>query len=657
MADHPTVSPRLTRRRFVGLSAATLAAFAARRLHAQEAPIENPTVPDQATRDQFEWRHVATLLGEPSYEEGFEHFNYVNPDAPKGGEAKLGSYGSFDSFNLVVSRGEVADGVGLVVETLMTPALDEIDISAQYGLLADALKFPDDFSWVTYRLNGDARWHDGEPVTPEDVIWSLAQWKENNPLYTYYYANVVSAEKTADNEVTFIFDVAGNRELPHILGQLAILPKHWWEATNGSGQQRDVSRTTLEPILGSGPYRIGSFNAGRNCTFVRVEDYWGRDLNVNVGSNNFDRIGYEYYRDQTVMVQAVKAGQYDYRAENSATVWNTAYQEDIFPARRQGFVTLERIEDKSSGVMQAFVPNLRRPLFADPRVRRALDYAFDFETINRTVMYDTYFRIDSYFAGTELASSGLPQGRELEILEKYRDQLPPEVFTETYGNPVGGSDQVMRDNLREAVRLLGEAGWELKNRQMVNRETGQPMRIEMLLSSDSASRISLPYAKTLQRIGITMDQRLVETSTYIERLRNFDFDMTTAVWGQSLSPGNEQRNYWGSESADRPGSRNYAGIADPAIDALINEVIFAKTRDDLIAATRAMDRALLHGHYVIPQFFYPYDRLVIWDKFGRPDPLPEYSTGFPTVWWSDEQKVARIAGKPIDPGTMPTEAE
>ncbi|WP_245408240.1 extracellular solute-binding protein [Zhengella mangrovi] len=631
----------LTRRNL--LISAALMPLAMRRAAAQETPIENPALPDAAARDAEAWHHATALTGTPKYPEGFSRFDYVNADAPKTGRARLASMGSFDTFNPVPTKGEAATGLGLVFETLMVSSLDELNISAEYGLLAEAIRYPADFSWVSFRMNPKARWHDGKPVTADDVVWSFEKQVELNPQVRFYYRNVVKAEVSGDGEVTFLFNVRGNRELPHIMGQLMVLAKHWWEGTGADGKQRDVAQSTLEPPLGSGPYRIGKVDAGRSITFERVKDYWGADLPSNVGQNNFDEIAYEYYRDGAVIVEALKADAYDFRLENSAKNWVTAYEPSLFPGRAKGFVKLETFPDRASGSMQAFVPNLRRKKFQDWRVRRALNFAFDFETTNRTVLYDLYLRNDSYFAGTELASSGLPQGKELEILEKYRELVPETVFTEVYSNPVAGTDAKLRNNLREAVRLLREAGYAITDRKMVHTETGEPLTFEILdISGRNFDKIVLPYVDNLRKIGIDASYREIETSSYINRWRAFDYDMIISTWGQSLSPGNEQRNYWGSESKDREGSRNFAGIADDGIDRLIDEVIFAKDRDTLVAATRALDRALLHHNYVIPQWYYPYDRMIYWDRFGRPDPLPEYSNGFPTVWWWDADKAARI---------------
>ena len=590
------------------------------------------------------WTHATALNGTPRYAADFAHFDYVRPDAPKGGTARMSATGTFDSLNAYTTKGAPAAGLALVNETLMTSSLDELDISAQYGLLAIEKKHPDDFSSVSFRLDPDARWHDGKPVTVEDVIWSLEAQRANDPQVDFYYQNVTGAEETEPGVVTFTFDVTGNRELPHIMGQLTVLPKHWWTATNDKGEPRDISGGTLEPPLGSGPYRVSNVDVGRSITYERVEDYWGKDKPVNVGKHNFDTLRYEYFRDTSVLLEGFKADAYDFRAENSAKNWATGYEN--FAARENGSVVLETIPDESSGVMQAYVVNMRRERFKDPRVRRALNYAFDFEGANRAVYYDLYFRTASYFAGTELAAEGLPSGMELDILKavaaEHPETFPTRVFDTVYENPVGGTPENIRNNLREAVRLFGEAGYEIRDGKMVNAATGEPFTIEFLYHSPDADRQVQFWRTQLERIGVGFSIRVVDVPTYIERLRTFDYDAVISAWGQSLSPGNEQRNYWGSESRDREGSRNYAGIADPAVDALIDRVIFAPDRETLVAATKALDRVLLANEYVIPQLFYPFERIAYWNRFGHPDPLPKYSVGFPTVWWFDEDKAASI---------------
>jgi microcin C transport system substrate-binding protein len=591
-----------------------------------------------AAAQEAPWRHGAALLGETKYPPGFKHYEYVNPNAPKGGLVRLGAQGTFDSFNIVVAgvKGTPEQGIGFLYETLTTASLDEP--SASYGLLAEAFSYPEDYSSVTFRLRSEARWHDGRPVTADDVIFSFETFKANSPTYAFYYANVTGAEKLGEREIRFTFNERGNRELPQIMGQLTVLPKHWWDGAAPDGRKRDVTQTSLEPPLGSGPYRLKSFDAGRSATYERVKDYWGQNLNVNVGQNNFDEIRNEYYRDSTVLLEAFKGDRIDFRSENVARNWVTGYD---FPARQEGRVILEEFPIQSIGVMQAFVPNLRRDKFKDQRVRRAFNLAFAFEEVNKTTFSGQYMRIASYFQGLELASSGLPEGQELAILEPLRDRVPAEVFAKPYKNPVSDTPDAVRTNLREADRLLREAGWEVKNGRRVNAR-GETLTVELLGDQPNDERYFLPYKSALDRLGITASVRIIDEVQYVNRIRSFDFDIITANWAQTLSPGNEQREFWGSQAAKREGSRNLAGIADPAVDALIDRIIFAKDRGELVAATKALDRVLLAHDYVIPQWGYGKQRTARWDRYGRPETLPRYgAAAFPTVWWYDEAKVAK----------------
>jgi microcin C transport system substrate-binding protein len=600
--------------------------------------------PAQEGPQQKNWRHGLSLFGNLKYPPDFKHFDYVNPTAPKGGTVRELAVGTYDNFNLVIAeiKGNLAVGLGYVYETLMTPALDEV--STEYGLLAESVSHPDDFSSVTYRLRANAKWQDGKPVTPEDVIYSFDVSKKNSPRLAAYYQHVVKAEKTGEHDITFAFDSPGNRELPQIVGQIDVLPKHWFEGTDKAGNKRNVENTTLEPPLGSGPYRIKDFAPGRSITYERVKDYWGKDLPVRVGIYNFDEIRFDYYRDTTVALEAFKADQLDFRLENVARNWATAYD---FPAVAQKRVVKEEFPIRNSGVMQAFVLNTRRAKFADPRVRRAFNLALDFEEMNKQFFFGSYKRISSYFDGTELASSGLPSGLELEILNTVREQVPPEVFTEEYKNPVGGSAENTRNNLREATRLLREAGWEIRNQRLVSVKTGEAMSVEFLGFDPVNERFMLFYKPSLERLGMVVTVRTVDASQFEERERNWDFDIIGGVWGESLSPGNEQRSFWGSQSADQPGSRNLMGIKNPAVDKLIDRVIFAKSREELLAATRALDRVLLWNNYLVPEWNYGKDRTARWDRFGHPENPPEYGRigTFPDVWWWDAAKAAKTGGR------------
>jgi microcin C transport system substrate-binding protein len=589
------------------------------------------------------WRHGLSLFGDLKYAADFKQFDYVNASAPKGGAARMLAVGTFDSFNLVVAglKGQIAAGIELIYDTLMVPALDEV--STEYGLLADAASHPDDFSSVTYRLRGNAKWHDGQPVTAEDVIFSFDTFKNNSPFAAAYYQHVVKAEKSGEREVTFRFDGPGNRELPQIVGQLTVLPKHWWEAKDRNGNKRDATATTLEPPLGCGAYRIKDFEAGRRVVYERVKDYWGKDLPVNVGRDNFDEQRFEYFRDSTVALEAFKADQLDWRTENSAKSWASAYD---FPAVKEGRVLREEFPVRSRGIMQAFAFNTRRDKFKDARLRRAFNFAFDFEEMNKQIFFGQYTRIASYFEGTELASSGIPSGQELAILEAVRDKVPAELFTAPYTNPVGGTPEAVRNNLREGLRLLREAGYEVRNQKLVNAKTGEPVVVEFLGADPNSERLSLFFKPSLERMGVTVSVRTVDDAQYENRLRQWDFDIITASWPQSLSPGNEQRDFWGSSAADISGSRNLVGIKNPAVDALIDRVIFAKSREELVAATRALDRVLLWNNYVVPQWTYGKVRSARWDRFGRPEKMPEYgASAFPTIWWWDAEKAAKTGNR------------
>ncbi len=585
------------------------------------------------------WRHALSLFGDIKYPAGFKRFDYVNPDAPKGGAVRELEIGTFDNFNIVIAglKGSLADGVARIYQQLTSQSFDEV--STAYGLLAGSMAHPEDRSFVVYRLRAEARWHDGKPVTPDDVVFSFDTFKTNSPMYSAYYRHVVKCEQVGERDVKFTFDGPGNRELPLITGELTVLPKHWWEGTDAQGRKRDVSATTLEIPLGSGPYRVKEFVAGRSMVLERVKDYWGKDLAQSIGQDNFDEVRYEFFRDDTVAREAFKADQLDWILERSAKEWSTAYD---FPAVRENRVIKEKFPIRSSGRMQGWAFNLRRPLFQDAKLRRAFNYAFDFEEMNRQLSTGEYIRDNSYFQGNELASSGLPEGLELQILEPLRDKVPPEVFTTPYQNPVNGNPENVRNNLREATRLLKEAGFEVKDRKLVDPK-GQPVSLEILCRDPGDERIALFYKPSLERLGIAASVRTVDDVQYTNRVRSFDFDMTTVVWGQSLSPGNEQRDMFGSQVADRPGSRNLPGIKNPAIDALIDRIIFAKDRAELVACCKAMDRVLLWNFYVVPQFTYGFQRYARWDRFSHPDPLPQYGvSGFPTLWWWDADKAAKI---------------
>jgi microcin C transport system substrate-binding protein len=620
------------------LLTSALLALAARRL-----PLSTWMSSAEAHAASPAWRHGVSHFGDLKYPSGFKQFDYVNAKAPKGGAARTIMLGTFDNFNIAVGgvKGTLFLAIDLIHDTLLVPALDEV--SSEYGLLAEAVSYPDDFSLATYRLRAQAKWHDGKPVTPDDVIFSFDALKKFSPQAAANYRHVVKAEKTGDREVTFVFDRPGNHTQPQIVGHLTILPKEWWAGTDANGKKRNIGETTLEPPMSSGPYRIKEFSPGRTVVIERVKDYWGRNLNVNIGRDNFDELRFEYFRDATVAIEAFKADLVDWRTENSAKNWATAYD---FAAVSEKRVILEEFPIHNFSLMQGFAFNIRREKFKDPRVRLAFNYAFDFEETNKQMFFGQYKRITSYFQGTELASSGLPSGRELELLNTVRDKVPPEVFKKVYTNPVGGSPTAVRRNLREAVRLFKEAGYEVRNQQLVNGKTGEPFTVEFLGNNALFERVFLFYKPSLVRLGIDVSVRTVDEPQYENRLRSWDFDIITYAWDESLLPGAEQRGYWGSQAADQPGSENVIGIKNPAVDAMIEKVVFAKSHDDLVAATRALDRVLLWNYYVVPQWSYYKLRTARWDRFSHPSPLPRYGmAGFPALWWWDAEKAAKVGSR------------
>ena len=575
-----------------------------------------------------EWRHGHALIGALKYDTDFVRFDYVNPEAPKSGALVYAAVGDFDSLNPFLLKGNAAAGLGLIYESLMTSSLDEP--AAQYGLLAEAIAFPEDFSSATFRLREEAKWHDGTPITAEDVAWSFTTLREHYWLYRDYYADVGGFEILSQREIRFDFTEANNRELPHIMGQLLILPRHYWQESG-----RAFDQASLEPPLASGPYRVAEVQAGRSITYERVADYWGADLPINVGQHNFDSIRIEYFRDETISLQAFLAGEYDWRAESTAKNWASGYDS---PALQKGDIIKEELFDGQVAGMQAFVFNIRREKFADTRVRRAFDLAFDFEWSNRTLFHGQYVRTRSYFDNSELASRGLPEGRELEILQRFRDSLPAELFTTPYETPVTDGSGNNRENLRRAKALLSEAGWHIRDGALTHETNGAVMEVEFLIVRPTFERVLLPYKRNLERLGISLSLRLVDPVQYGNRVQEFDYDMIVGSFGQSLSPGNEQRDFWGSAAATRPGSRNFIGIADEMVDALIEEIVFAEDREHLVAATRALDRVLLWGHYVVPNWHSSANRIAYWRHLHHPETMPPFSVGFPSIWWHHEEE-------------------
>jgi microcin C transport system substrate-binding protein len=575
--------------------------------------------------------HAMALLGEPALPADFTHWPWVNPNAPKGGEITLTALGSFDSFNPFILRGTAAVGSNLIYDTLLSRNLDEP--LSQYGHLARIIELPADRKGVTFELREGARWHDGRPITAEDVVFSFTTLRANGrPFFRSYWADVTEVVAEDARRVTYRFRTDENRELPLILGEMSILPRHYWEG-------RDFTRPSLDLPLGSGAYRIERFEPNRSVLLRRVADYWGRDLPTARGMSNVDTIRYEYFRDTTVAFEAFKAGQIDFRQENVARDWATGYD---FPAARRGLATKQEIRHEIPTGMQAFAMNLRRPLFQDARVRRALIEVFDYEWMNTNLFYDAYTRTESYFSNSDFASRGLPEGRELEILNQYRGRVPAAVFTEEYRLPKTDGSGNNREGLRRALALLREAGWTVRDRRLVNAE-GRRFEFEILLQGATFERVALPYVQWLERLGISARVRTVDPAQYQVRVDAFDYDITIDSIGQGFHPGNEQRDYWTCAKARENGSQNVAGICDPVIDELVEMVIAAPNQPELVARTRALDRILLHYNYTIPQWHSRSFRIAYWERFGRPEKTPRYGLGFPAAWWIDPARDTALA--------------
>ncbi|MEE9446443.1 MAG: extracellular solute-binding protein, partial [Arenicellales bacterium] len=555
--------------------------------------------------------------------------DYVNPDAPIGGTFRIAPVqeSSFDSFHPYIPKGSAVSTGS--VETLMVPSADEP--FTNYGLIAETVEWPDDRSWVIFNLNPKAKWHDGKPITADDVVWTFNTLIEKgSPQYKFYYASVEQVEKLGERRVKFHFNESNNRELPLIIGQLSVLPKHYWA-------DKDFTKTTLEPPLGSGPYRIKSFEAGRFIVQERVADYWAKDHPTRKGVNNFENIRTDFYRDVTAIRLALKSGRLDYRHENQAKAWALEYEVDVI---KKGLLIKERVAHHAPQGMQGTILNTRRKVFEDVRVREAIGYAFDFEWTNKNLFFGQYTRSNSYFSNSALGASGLPEGQELEILKKHQGQISENIFTRPISTPATDGSGWARDNLRKAFVLLAEAGWTIKDQKLVNAQ-GEPFQFEILLVSQAFERIMLPWVRNLRRLGMEVNVRLVDTAQYINRIRSFDFDAFVSGFGQSDNPGNEQRNFWTSTAADTPGSRNYAGVKNPVIDQLVDALIASQDRASLTANTKALDRLLLNGHYVVPNWHLAADRVLYWDKFGRPDAPLKDGVDW-SRWWFDEAKVTTL---------------
>lgn len=618
----------MLRRRSVLLAALAGAATGAplgRTARADDPPAPHGAEP--ASADPVTRAHGLSMLGDPALPADFRYFPYVNPDAPKGGEVALSAVGTFDSFNPYIIRGTAPSDIGRIYDALLIASSDEA--ATTYGHLAQTVEIPESRNWVAFELRPEARFHDGKPIMAEDVAWTFETLRsKGRPFYRQYYADVDSVAVEGPRRVVFRFKSNLNRELPQILGEMAVLPKHWWAG-------RDFTQPLMTPPLGSGPYRIDRFEPGRTMTFRRVADWWARDLPTGRGTNNFDVLRTEYFRDATIAMEAFKAGQIDFRQENVAKDWATAYG---FPAVARGLVKREEVRHHRPTGMQGFAMNSRRAVFKDARVRQALAWAYDFQWANKNLFYGSYTRTTSYFSNSDLASSGVPEGAELALLEPYRDKLPPELFTEEFKLPVTDGSGNNREQLTRSLALLREAGWEVKKRQLVN-AAGTPMSFEILLSQPAFERVALPYVQNLSRLGITARVRTVDPAQYQRLTDSFDFDMTVAVFGASDSPGNEQFGYWSCASAATEGSDNLMGVCSPVIDALVAQVIGAETREQLLTATHALDRVLLWNWFIIPQWHLQTLRLAYWDRFARPEKSIRAGLDFET-WWIDQKRAA-----------------
>jgi microcin C transport system substrate-binding protein len=569
-----------------------------------------------------------SLYGDLKYSNNFTHFDYVNPNAPKGGTLKLPSIGSFDTLHPYIIKGQAADGIdALTGITLMVQSYDEP--FSMYSYLASSVERPTDNLSITFNLNSNATWNEKTPITADDVVWTFNTLvKDGAPFYRAYYADVKNVTALDQRTVKFDFKTNQNKELPLIIAQMPILPKHYWA-------DKKFTETTLTPPASGGPYQVSNVIAGRTVEFMRIKDWWGDALPVNKGRYNFDKISYSYYRDQNVALEAFFAGEFDVQQENVAKLWQSAY---TAPPVIDGRITKQEIENTRPVGMQGFAYNLRRPLFQDSEVRKALAYAFDYEWENKQFAFGVYKRTRSFFENSELSATGLPDDKELALLTPLKDQLPPEVFTTAYNPPITDGSGNNRANLKKASDILDAAGYKLgKDGIRVHEKTGVRLSFEFIDANPAFERWVLPFTQNLKRIGVECKFRVLDSTQYINRMQNFDFDMTTTVYPQSDSPGNEQREYWTSAKADIVGSRNYIGVKNPAVDALVDKLIGAQTRDELVTATRALDRVLQWNYYVIPNWHYNKWRIAWWSHIEHPKTLSGMTPAIVDTWWAKEE--------------------
>lgn len=579
--------------------------------------------------------HALALHGEAKYGPT-QVFDYVNANAPKGGRLRLAGLSTFDTFNPFSIKGTPAAGMtylagnGFFYEGLTTQGANEP--FTQYCLLCETMELAEDNSWIEYTLRAEAKFHDGKPVTPEDVVFSFdTLLNKGQPTYRLYWGDVAKAEKTGPRKVRFTFKTKNNLELPLILGQLPVISKAFWE-------KRGVEASTLDIPPASGPYKIASFEQGRFIVYRRDPNYWAKDLVVTKGTHNYDEIRFDYYRDDQVAFEAFKAYQYDHITENTALRWATGYDQKIIDS---GLMMKEEFRDQLPDNAQGFVMNLRRAKFQDVRVRQALALAFDFDSLNKTVAFGQYAHMDSYFQGSELGSTGLPQGEELAILTKYKGKIPDEVFTKPFQAPRTAGTGNLRDNLLKARDLMTAAGWEVRNGVLTNKASGEQFTFEFTIWQPGIERWVGPYLQNLERLGVKGTLRVIDTTQAINRLNEYDFDMIIGIPAQSISPGNEQREFWGSEAAGRPGGRNWGGIKNPVIDEIVESLIVANTRESLVAHTRALDRVLLWNWYAVPELAAGQIRHAYWNKFGHPSVVPLQGPDI-TTWWLDPAKAAKV---------------
>lgn len=567
-------------------------------------------------------QHAITLYDEPpKYPAHFTHFAYTNPHAPKGGTLKLSAFGSYDSLNDFIERGNSARYLNLLYDTLTIRSLDEPN--TVYGLVAEKIEKAPDASWVRFYLRKKAKFNDGHPLTAEDVVFTFNILKEQgSPFYRQYYADIKQVIAEGKHQVLFTFKQSNNRELPMIVGELPVLPKHWW-------QGKKFTATNLTIPLGSGPYQITQIKAGSSIRFERVKNWWAKDLPVVAGFYNFDIITVDYFRDMSVALEAFKAGQFDFNLEYSAKDWAKGYN---CPALKEGKIIKKELDNHNIATIQGFIFNIRRPVFHDKKVRQAISLLFDFEWSNRQLFYNSYKRLSSYFENSEMAANELPTEAELAILEPLRDKVPAEVFEKVFTAPTSDGSGIIREQQRKAYQILHEAGYSIKNGKMVNKE-GNQLKFEFLLAQANLERVILPFRANLAEIGIDMEVRRVDVAQFVNRLRSRDYDMISFAWSQSNSPGNEQRSYWSSASADQPSSMNVIGIKDPAVDILLEQLIKADTRESLVLHARALDRLLQWGYYLVWNYYTDKYRIAYWNKFGQPSIAPQYDIGLFT-WWS-----------------------